>query len=63
MYGASIDQIFRLAPSPDDALLLIETLRRDKVPKWAKTARVNWAHVSGELNCPDDQEEISHVAE
>lgn len=63
MYGASIDQIFRLAPSPDDALLLIETLRRDKVPKWAKTARVNWAHVSGELDCPDDQEEISHVAE
>ncbi len=64
MYGASIDQIFRLAPSSDDALRLIETLRRDKVPRWAKTARVNWAHVSAELDCPDDDnEENSHGAE
>lgn len=65
MYGSTIDQLFRLAPSRDDLADLFEQLRRDKVPRWAKTAPPTWADVSGLLESPGnhEDEEISHGAE
>lgn len=56
-YGATLGQVVKLAPSADDLLQLITALSVDKVPKWAKTGRLNWSDVPGLINRPDDEEE------
>lgn len=64
MYGATLDQLMRLAPSQEDFLALMESMRRDKVPRWAKTGRLTWADVSGlSEGSGNYEEEISHGAE
>lgn len=63
MYGATFNQIIRLAPTADDLLLLMTQLSVDKVPRWAKTGRLTWADVPGLIPSPDNEEESSHGAE
>jgi len=63
MYGATFDQVMRIAPSPEQFNEFMQLMRTDKVPRWAKTGRLNWADVPGLIPCPDIQEEISYGAE
>ncbi|MDI9239858.1 replication initiation factor domain-containing protein [Lysobacter sp. LF1] len=57
MYGASLYQFVRLAPSAEALLDLIEMISTDKVPRWMKNAgRLTWADVSGIDQCPDSME-------
>lgn len=53
MYGATFDQLMRLAPSREDFIALMEELRTDKVPRWAKTGRLTWADVPGPNPSPE----------
>lgn len=60
MYGATLKQIRRLAPSDDDFRSLVEeVLTVDKVPRWAKTGRLTWADVTGIDQCPEPDESES----
>lgn len=65
MYGATLKQIRRLAPSDADFQSLIEeVLTVDKVPRWAKTGRLTWADVTGINQCPGpDEQEINDERE
>lgn len=58
-YGATLHQVVKLAPCAEDLLQLITALSVDKVPKWARTGRLNWSDVPGLVNRPDDEEESS----
>lgn len=60
MYGSTLNEIRKLAPDPDELLQVITALSVDKVPKWAKTGRLNWSDVPGLINRPDDEEDSSN---
>ena len=59
-YGATLNQVLRLAPSPDDLAKLIQALSVDKVPKWAKRGRLSWEDVPCLVDFPATTEGDSH---
>lgn len=59
MYGSTLWMLVQLAPSAEDLKEVVTALSVEKVPKWAKTGRLNWSDVPGLVNRPDDEEESS----
>lgn len=60
MYGSTLWMLVKLAPRAEDLAQVITALSVEKVPKWAKTGRLNWSDVPGLVNRPDDEEESSN---
>jgi len=55
MYGSTLWMLTRLAPCAEDLAEVITALSVEKVPKWAKTGRLNWSDVPGLIDRPDDE--------
>lgn len=56
MYGGTLWQLAALAPNRESMLDVIEFLKVENPPRWAKTGRSNWGDVAGLLSAPDDKE-------